>query len=95
MRNYLILCVCFSYCVFSQDMLTLEKAIEYGISNSHDIAIIKNNARIVKNTNHLGAAGMLPNITISSGYNGSINDAELEFNSFVDFGDEMDSNIDE
>ena len=44
-----------------------KQAIEYGISNSHDIAIVKNDASIIKNNNHLGAAGMLPNITISSG----------------------------
>ena len=30
-------------------------------------------AKIINNSTHLGAAGLLPNITISSGYNGSIN----------------------
>ena len=95
MKNYLILIILFSYCLFSQETtLTLEKAIEYGLSNSHDIAIVKNDASIIKNVNHIGAAGVLPNITISSGYNGSINNAELEFNSFLDFGGEMESNID-
>ncbi len=95
MKNYLILIILFSYCLFSQETtLTLEKAIEYGLSNSHDIAIVKNDASIIKNVNHIGAAGVLPNIIISSGYNGSINNAELEFNSFLDFGGEMESNID-
>jgi len=93
MRNYLVLFVICSYSVFSQEILTLEKAIEYGIANSHDIAIVKNDAKIVKNMNHVGAAGMLSNIAISSGYNGSINDAELEFNSFLDFGGDMESDV--
>tara|TARA_B100001250_G_scaffold413405_1_gene447426 strand:+ start:7800 stop:9122 length:1323 start_codon:yes stop_codon:yes gene_type:complete len=95
MRTYVILlALLISSFNFSQEILTLEKAIEYGLSNSHDINIVKNDAKIIKNINHLGAAGMLPNITISSGYNGSINDAELEFNPFLDFGGNMDSDID-
>ena len=93
MRIYILFLFCISLCVYSQENLTLEKAIEYGIANSHDIAIAKNDAQIIKNMSHIGAAGMLPNIAISSGYNGSINDAELEFNSFLDFGSGMESDI--
>ncbi len=78
---------------FSQEELTLEQAIEYGINNSRDIAIAKNSEKIIKNTNHLGATGMLPMVSVSSGYNGSVNNSELEFNSFLDFGGDMDSNI--
>ena len=78
---------------FSQSTLTLEKAIEYGLENSHEIAISKNDAEIIKNTAHPGAAGVLPNIVISSGYNGSINNVELEINPFLDFGDDMGSEI--
>jgi len=78
---------------FAQEELTLEKAIEYGINNSRDIAIAKNSEKIIKNTNHLGATGMLPMVSVSSGYNGSINNSELEFNPFLDFGGDMDSNI--
>ena len=69
MRKYLILLTLITFYSSSQESLSLEQAIEYGISNSHDIAIVKNDANIIKNNNHLGATGMLPNITISSGYN--------------------------
>ena len=93
MKHYLILLLSISVYGFSQELLTLEKAIEYGIANSNEIRIFQNDARIVKNINHIGAAGMLPNIVVSSGYNGSINDAELEFNPFLDFGGDMDSDI--
>ncbi|MAZ58691.1 MAG: hypothetical protein CMP56_04745 [Flavobacteriales bacterium] len=94
MKYFFILIIFFANFTFSQDLLTLEKAIEYGLTNSHDIAIIKNDATIIKNINHIGAAGVLPNITISSGYNGAINNSELDFNSFLSFGEDMDSSID-
>ena len=94
MRHFFILIILFANFTFSQEFLTLEKAIEYGLNNSHNIAIIKNDAEIIKNMNHIGAAGVLPNITISSGYNGAINNSELDLNSFLSFGDDMDSSID-
>ena len=74
MKKYLILIFSISFYSFSQDKeeLSLEKAIEYGIVNSHGIAIVENDASIIKNSNHLGAAGVLPNISISSGYNTSL-----------------------
>lgn len=96
-KQYLIILFCISYSAFTQEELTLEQAIEYGISNSHDIAIVKNDASIIKNNNHLGAAGMLPNITVSSGYNGSantLNDFKLNpFYQFNDGSEDMDSDF--
>ena len=94
MKYFVILIIFFTNFTFSQEVLTLEKAIEYGLTNSHDIAIVKNDAEIIKNINHIGAAGVLPNITISSGYNGAINNSELDFNSFLSFGEDMGSSID-
>ena len=76
----------------AQDFLTLEDAIQTAIENSHEIAIVKNNKQLIKNNTHIGAAGILPNITISSGYNGSINNSNINLNSFLDFGDNT-SNI--
>jgi len=88
MKHYIIVFIFISFSSFSQENLTLEGAIEYAISNSYDIAIIKNDAEIIKNSTHPGLAGVLPSIIVSSGYNGSVNDSELKFNSFLDFGDE-------
>ena len=93
MRKNIVLLLLISISGFSQEILTLEKAIEYALSNSNELSIAKNDARIIKNINHLGAAGMLPSVIISSGYNGSINDSELEFNSFLDLGGNMESDI--
>lgn len=93
MKKYILICFCFSHSLFAQEVLTLEEAIKYGIANSKEIAVAKNDVKIIKNANHIGAAGMLPAISISSGYNGSVNDTELEFNPFLDFGSDMDSEI--
>tara|TARA_B100000427_G_scaffold106261_1_gene88180 strand:+ start:162 stop:1511 length:1350 start_codon:yes stop_codon:yes gene_type:complete len=81
MKKYLILIFLISFYSFSQDKeeLSLEKAIEYGIINSHDIAIVQNDANIIKNSNHLGASGMLPSISISSGYNGSYTNDNIDW----------------
>ena len=93
MIRYIVITFCFTSVVFAQSILTLEQAIEYGLTNSKDIAIIQNDVEIIKNTNHAGAAGLLPMVNISSGYNGSVNDTELEFNPFLDLGGDMGSEI--
>ena len=93
MKKYIIIIFCFTSLACAQNTITLEQAIQYGLTNSKDLAIAKNDVQIVKNTNHVGAAGLLPMINISSGYNGSVNDTELEFNSFLDFGNDMGSEI--
>ena len=93
MKKYIIIIFCFTSLACAQNTITLEQAIQYGLTNSKDLAIAKNDVEIIKNTNHTGAAGLLPMINISSGYNGSVNDTELEFNSFLDFGSDMGSEI--
>lgn len=86
MKKWLIIFICsFS---FSQESITLQKAIEYTLENSHEISIAKNDNQIINNSTSLGAAGMLPNIIISSGYNASISNSNLEFNPFVDFAED-------
>ena len=81
---------------FSQEIITLEKAIEYSLENSNDIKIAKNELKINDNNTSLGSAGLLPSIVINSGYNQSVSNSEFEFNSFLDFGggsmDEIEAN---
>ena len=74
------LITCYSY---SQEIISLEKAIEYGIMNSNDIAIVKNDGKIIKNNNHVGNAGLLPNIAITSGYNTSITSDNSKLNDSI------------
>ena len=84
MIRYLIFFI--SFFSFSQEILTLEKAIQYTLENSNDIKIAKNEVKINDNNTSLGAAGLLPSIIVNSGYNSSISNSEFEFNSFLDFG---------
>ena len=86
MIKWIIIFIC-SYS-FSQEIITLDKAISYTLENSHEIAIAKNNDKIIDNNTSLGSAGLLPNLIISSGYNASLSNTNLEFNPFVDFGTE-------
>ncbi len=85
-----------SFYTFSQEILTLEKAIQYTLENSNDIKIAKNQVKINDNNTSLGTAGLLPSIIVNSGYNSSISNSEFEFNSFLDFGggsmDEIEAN---
>ena len=85
-----------SFYSFSQEILTLEKAIQYSIENSSDIKVAKNQVQISDNNTSLGTAGLLPSIIVNSGYNSSISNSEFEFNSFLDFGggsmDEIEAN---
>ncbi len=85
-----------SFYSFSQEILTLEKAIQYSLENSSDIKVAKNQVEITDNNTSLGAAGLLPSIIVNSGYNSSISNSEFEFNSFLDFGggsmDEIEAN---
>ena len=84
MIKYLIFFV--TICSFSQEILTLEIAIQHALENSNDIKIAKNEVKISDNNTSLGTAGLLPSIIINSGYNASISNSEFEFNSFLDFG---------
>ena len=92
MKKFLLL-IFITSVIYSQNNLLLEKAIELGIENSEEIKISVNNSLIVKNLNSIGSAGLLPTVGISSGYNGSINETELELNSFLDFGGDSDNDI--
>ena len=85
-----------SFYSFSQEILTLEKAIQYSLENSSDIKVAKNQVQISDNNTSFGTAGLLPSIIVNSGYNSSISNSEFEFNSFLDFGggsmDEIEAN---
>ena len=76
MIKWIIIFIC-SYS-FSQEIITLDKAISYTLENSHEIAIAKNNDKIIDNNTSLGSAGLLPNLIISSGYNASLSNDVIQ-----------------
>ena len=75
------------------DFESAKMHIEKAINKNHQIAIIRNDKKIIDNNTQIGAAGILPNITISTGYSGSINNSNINLNDFLEFGENT-SNID-
>lgn len=51
---------------FSQDILTLEEAIQTGLENNYNIRISRNNEAIAANSNTYGNAGFLPQISTTA-----------------------------
>ncbi len=48
------------------DTLSLQSAVRQAMENNHNIQVARNNAKISKNSVHIGNAGMLPSLSISS-----------------------------
>ena len=59
---------------FSQDSLSLSKAIEIGLKKNYDIRLTLKNVEINKIFNNWGEAGRLPQVNINAGQNNSISD---------------------
>ena len=64
----------FPLAFFSQDSLSLSKAIEIGLEKNYDIRLTLKNVEINKIFNNWGEAGRLPQISINAGQNNSISD---------------------
>lgn len=47
---------------YAQDTLRLREAITIALQNNYDIRLVRNQVEIARNNNHIGNAGMLPNI---------------------------------
>lgn len=64
---------------FSQETLTLEKAIEITLNNNFSINIARNESEIAGNNSTIGNAGFLPTIDASGSYIKSSNDTKQEY----------------
>ena len=56
---------------FSQDSLSLSKAVEIGLEKNYDIRLTLKNVEINKIFNNWGEAGRLPQVNINAGQNNS------------------------
>lgn len=63
---------------FGQGILSLESALEIGLSNNYGINIAKNNYQVTENNVSPGNAGMLPRIDAGAGYGYSLTNAKVE-----------------
>jgi len=59
--------------------LTLEQAIQGALEKNHDIIIARNEQEVTRNNATIGNAGFLPRLSLTSGYQHSINDTYIEF----------------
>ena len=74
--------------VFSQELLTLDKAIGLVMQNNFGIIIAGNQAQMAKNDDTWGNAGFLPQVNVTGGGNLSANDTRQHYSS----GQEVDKN---
>lgn len=61
-----------------QKLMTLNAAIDAALEQNFDIRISKTELEQAKANNTIGNAGMLPDVSLQGGVNGSINDTRLE-----------------
>ena len=61
------------------DTLSLNEAINRALEENHSIIISRNLAEIDENSATIGNAGYLPNLSLNSSYNESVEDTRLEF----------------
>jgi len=60
-----------------QELLTLDKAVEIGLSNNYGINIARNSRQISENNATPGNAGMLPRIDLNAGYAHGLSNAKV------------------
>jgi len=74
MKRIISILFFFPLVYFSQDSLSLSKAIEIGLEKNYDIRLTLKNVEINKIFNNWGEAGRLPQVNINAGQNNSISD---------------------
>lgn len=78
-RKYFCLSLLLLPCMLgAQEVLTLKRCLEIGMQQNYDIRLIRNEQQISDNNMTIGNAGYLPNLDLSSGYSGSINNTRQE-----------------
>jgi outer membrane protein TolC len=59
-----------------QKVLSLKECLEMGLEQNYDIRIVRNDERISSNNATVANAGMLPSLSLSSGYTGTAKSTE-------------------
>ena len=61
-------------------VLTLDEAIRQALESNYNIIIARNDETVAGNNVSIGNAGLLPRLSLTGGYQRSINDTYIEFN---------------
>lgn len=62
---YIVLMLSVGFPLLAQDTLNLDQSIQIALENNYGILIAKNDVQVSKNNAHIGAAGMLPIVSLS------------------------------
>ena len=62
----------------SQEVISLQNALEIGLKNNYSIILQQNDARMAKNNNTIGNAGFLPSIDLNATQNNTISTTHQE-----------------
>lgn len=63
----------------AQEALTLQEALDLALRQNYEVRTARNQAVIAANNYSIGAAGFLPSISLSAGYNGTRSDTKQSF----------------
>lgn len=76
-KYYLFIIGLFFSCILpAQEMYDLKRCIEIGLERNYEIRMIRNEQQIADNNLTRGNAGYLPQIDLSAGYSGTVNNTE-------------------
>ena len=83
MRIFILILLFSPIGLLSQEALTLEQAVSYGLANNYQIAIAKRNLEIANNNNDWGVAGRYPSVALTLNNNNSFVNQQNPAGSFA------------
>jgi outer membrane protein len=78
-RAFVPLFLLISFLGYSQNILTMEEAVQTGLENRFEIRLLKNQWQIAETNNTYGNAGFYPNVSFQAGQNFTVNNTKQEF----------------
>ncbi|MGE5403193.1 MAG: TolC family protein [Ignavibacteriales bacterium] len=85
LKYFTVLFLFISVNVFSQDVLTLEKAVKIGLDNNYSIKLARNESAVAANNVTLGNAGFLPRLDATAGRSSTISNVHQEYTDGTDY----------
>lgn len=72
-RIVIIFLLIFTYAAYAQEVIDLQRCLQIGLEQNYAIRIVRNNQQITDNNYTIGNAGYLPNVDLTGGYSGTLN----------------------
>jgi len=78
-KSFLFFLLLLPWQAFSQEVLTIEQAIQMLLANNYSVKIAERNTQVAANNYTLGNAGFLPNLSLNASKTYNINDSRVTF----------------